>query len=77
MCEKLGTHPAVHMLAPACKCMLLRTLVAFYVVIQAKDAKVFMVVRALETHTNQWSVINPNGSLPPQRGGHSVSASCN
>ena len=46
-------------------------------VIQAKDAKVFMVVRALDTHTHQWSVINPNGALPPQRGGHSVSPSCN
>lgn len=47
------------------------------VVFQAKDAKVFMVVRVLDTHTNQWSVINPNGTLPPQRGGHSVSSCCN
>ena len=46
------------------------------VVTQAKDAKVFMVVRALDTHAHQWSVINPNGTLPPQRGGHSVSPSC-
>lgn len=47
------------------------------VVVQAKDAKVFMVVRALDTHTHQWSILSPNGTLPPQRGGHSVSvASC-
>ncbi|KAL3133889.1 hypothetical protein ABBQ32_008347 [Trebouxia sp. C0010 RCD-2024] len=38
---------------------------------KAKDAKVFMVVRALDIHTHQWSILSPGGTLPPQRGGHS------
>lgn len=77
MREKLGRHPAWYMLAPACETYAIEKACRICVVMQAKDAKVFMVVRALDTHTNQWSVINPDGTLPPQRGGHSVSASCN
>lgn len=40
--------------------------------VQAKDAKVYMVVRALDTHKNEWSFMSPAGNAPPQRGGHSV-----
>lgn len=38
---------------------------------KAKDAKVYMVVRALDTHKNEWSFMSPAGNTPPQRGGHS------
>ena len=31
-----------------------------------------MVVRVLDTHKNEWSIMSPNGNPPPQRGGHSV-----
>ena len=66
--------------ASVCSCLcayIMQSAHGICLVIQAKDAKVFMVVRALDTHTHQWTVINPNGALPPQRGGHSVSPSCN
>lgn len=40
--------------------------------LQAKDAKVYMVIRVLDTHKHEWSIISPAGNAPPQRGGHSV-----
>ncbi|KAL0045620.1 hypothetical protein WJX82_011651 [Trebouxia sp. C0006] len=38
---------------------------------KAKDAKVYMVIRVLDTHKHEWSIISPAGNAPPQRGGHS------
>ncbi len=40
--------------------------------LQAKDAKVYMVIRMLDTHKHEWSIMSPAGNAPPQRGGHSV-----
>ena len=45
-----------------------------FVQMQAKDAKVYMVIRVLDTHKHEWSVMSPAGNAPPQRGGHSVGA---
>jgi len=42
--------------------------------LQAKDAKVSMVIRVLDTHKHEWSIMSPAGNAPPQRGGHSVGA---
>ncbi|KAL0028321.1 hypothetical protein WJX79_010343 [Trebouxia sp. C0005] len=38
---------------------------------KAKDAKVYMVIRVLDTHKHEWSIMSPAGNAPPQRGGHS------
>ena len=46
-----------------------------FVQMQAKDAKVYMVIRVLDTHKHEWSIMSPAGNAPPQRGGHSVGAS--
>lgn len=37
---------------------------------KAKDAKLYMAVRVLDTHKHQWSILSPDGEAPPQRGGH-------
>ncbi|DBA75236.1 hypothetical protein WJX77_011618 [Trebouxia sp. C0004] len=38
---------------------------------KAKDAKMYMVTRVLDTHKHEWSFMSPAGNAPPQRGGHS------